>query len=318
MKLLFQKTALVLALALLFQVGTASLGYPPPVRLAMEYGRCRDKVVFLGDSTVDSASRDDADKRSTAAFLEDALSEQVVDLSHPAYHLGVYRSFVGYFGSGWGPRALIIPINVRSFSPEWDLRPEYQFGDVSLMLELGRLFSPLYRPITAYREYFSPASRCPPWTEARVFDGRLPAGRVLDYENIQGTRLSRDDLRRKVLYLYRCELRPEHQKLQALRELCTRARESRLPVLFYVTPVDHGSIELIYGGSTAIIDRNVALVIGVVTGNGLPVLDLSHALPPDSFNWKVNGYPNEHLKEQGRKYVAAALSGELRRLTGRR
>ena len=72
-------------------------------------------------------------------------------------------------------------------------------------------------------------------------------------------------------------------------------------------------MESIYKGTAVIIDNNIDIIKYVITSNGQTVVDLSHAMPSDYFDWKVNNYPNEHMNEKGKKFVATALSKELKR-----
>ena len=47
---------------------------------------------------------------------------------YDAYHIGIYLEYAQYIVAQENlPQVVIIPINLRSFSPEWDMRPEYQF-----------------------------------------------------------------------------------------------------------------------------------------------------------------------------------------------
>ena len=82
-------------------------------------------------------------------ILRDLLPDyEIGDVAHPAYQLDLYERYVNYLvNHNSGVKTVIIPINLRSFSPEWDLRPTYQFEREKTILTYGPLLSTIfYRP----------------------------------------------------------------------------------------------------------------------------------------------------------------------------
>ena len=86
--------------------------------------------VFLFGSSVEKyTNRNDKDKRSISEMI-DSLSDKyhVESISGNAYHMDMFLALSKYIIKNLShPKLIIVPINMRTFSPEWDKRPEYQF-----------------------------------------------------------------------------------------------------------------------------------------------------------------------------------------------
>ena len=286
---------------------------PPELKSVMAGKNFNNKIVYLGDSTVTSYSVNDIDKRPTSSFLEAITKQDVIPVTHAAFHLTVYKALVKYLVSHNKPKIIIIPINMRSFSPEWDTRPGYQFKkDVFFLNHSSIILSSIYKPLSIYTDFFNDSESEASWLDSDVFDNNILSGKVKDYENDSYKNITPANIKNKIIYNYRYILNSQHRKIAALRDICILAKNNNLKVLFYITPVDIDYIESIYNGTSVIIDKNIGIIKDIITSNGQTVVDLSHAMPSDYFDWKVNNYPNEHMNEKGKKFVATALSKELK------
>ena len=128
---------------------------PQQVLLMEEYLSAQVDIVYLGDSTLSYP----VDQVTTGQILQEMLPDFTVgEISHPAYNLDLYLHYVQYMTrSVHRPRVVIIPINMRSFSPEWDMRPGYQFEEVKRTLTLGLFLSRiLSRPLKTFG-FFAPS-----------------------------------------------------------------------------------------------------------------------------------------------------------------
>jgi len=280
----------------------------------MKPGNVENGIVYFGDSTTYTFSVKDADKRSIPACLQRGLEEKVIPVTHGSYHLGIYRDFIKYLAKHSQPKAIIIPINMRSFSAEWDTRPEYQFKKESLLLNLGLMWSPLYKPLSIYTDFFNDKLDKSGWLDSEVLDNGKVAGKIRDFEDIGTKNPSASDMRKRIIFQYRYELASDHRKLLALHDICEVAKKQRINILFYITPVDLDYIDGVYSGTSALVGKNVGTVKDVISSCGFSVVDLSHSIPSNYFDWKVNGFPNEHMNEKGRLFVAARLQSELRKM----
>ena len=84
--------------------------------------RDQREIIFFGDSTMGALGRNDRDKRPIGKMLEDRLKEKVSMIAGSAYSMEIYHAFCTYLKAHAErlPRWIIIPINLRSFSPVWD------------------------------------------------------------------------------------------------------------------------------------------------------------------------------------------------------
>ena len=106
-------------------------------------------IVYLGDSTLSFP----LGEVTTGEILQEMLpAHDIGEISHPAYNLDVYLHYIRHIiRSSHRPHVVILPINMRSFSPEWDMRPGYQFEQVKKTLILGPVFSHmLSRPLKTF------------------------------------------------------------------------------------------------------------------------------------------------------------------------
>lgn len=91
-------------------------------------------LLAFGDSVSVRFSKDDADTRSLIDLLADYCSPRninVFDCSYSAFHPGVYEAISQIVCSfEYCPSVVVIPINLRCFSPQWDLNPKWQHHEI--------------------------------------------------------------------------------------------------------------------------------------------------------------------------------------------
>lgn len=269
-------------------------------------------VVFLGDSCVVEVAPEDVDLRNLSDMLDDKLSElDVVSLANYAFHGELFEGISGALARGKEqPSVVLIPVNLRSFSPSWDLRPEYQFEKMKHILRyrnvLGRsLVQPLVvfkwidlNPITQ-GEYEATPLFFAGESLGLISDAELPKS---SYED------EKEFYRKQFLGLYGYTLVEEHRKLQGIVESVRILEEADIVPIVYVTPLDHEGA-LRYGGE-ALLDRirgNVNIVAASLTRASVPLYDFS-----DSFDSEVFCYEetvHEHLNEAGRLEFSEILMG---------
>jgi acetyl esterase/lipase len=214
---------------------------------------------------------------------------------------------------------------MRSFSPEWDLRPGYQFDKEKRTLNMGLLVSRiLYRPLHIFG-FYQPSISQETYLNATVYEGDTPVGTVRDFEELadedavadQGdTRFAyhdalpssedEDALRQALVYRYMYRLRPEQRQLQAMLEIAKLGRESGVEIVFYVTPINYQQGERFLGeafGRT--LEENVALVESLVDDRKATILDVSTDLEAFAF------VDMEHLREAGKEHVSSRLKAAI-------
>jgi len=288
---------------------------PREVRLLNRYLEERVDIIYFGDSTVHHFAESDRNKNPISLMLQDRLpGYSVGKVAGAAYNMDLYERYVAYIvARGAKPRLIVIPINLRSFSPEWDQRPEYQFEKEKLFLTLAPNFFHFlfYRPISVFSN-LQPIQE-QDYRESPVYEGFRQVGVVREFDNPSFRAFSREKTTRKLILRYMASLDGRHRKVQSMLRIVRMAKENGLSILFYITPIDYRTGNRHLGSVFAQrIGENARFIRSLLEVRRGAVLDLSLTLDSPAFNFghfpDDHLYPNEHLKEQGRRYVAAALS----------
>ena len=131
-------------------------------------------IVYFGDSTLIYPEGEP----TIPEMLRNLLPTHALgDVVHPAYQLDLYERYVNYLVEHNSQvKAVIIPINMRSFSPEWDLRPTYQFEREKTVLTYGLLVSRLFYRLFDTLGQFDSSIDQNDFLEATVFNGDQPVG----------------------------------------------------------------------------------------------------------------------------------------------
>lgn len=98
-------------------------------------------IILFGSSVNRYTAFQDTNKSSIGEMLDlEMVDVKVKDISHGAYHVEIFYSFLKRILKYEYQPKIVLPINLRSFSPEWDLRPGYQFTREKNILEFGLLY----------------------------------------------------------------------------------------------------------------------------------------------------------------------------------
>ncbi len=95
------------------------------------------KILYFNDSVDYSTSSNDTDTRRISTILQEKLDGVPIGvIVHGAYNTDIYDSFVKYAaGNKNKPEVIIIPVNLRSMSPQWDMRFNWQFEKQKAILK---------------------------------------------------------------------------------------------------------------------------------------------------------------------------------------
>lgn len=200
------------------------------------------EVLYLGDSTVFRVSNDDEDKRSTSDMLAEYFkgTYRVLELSHGAYHLEIFYHLLRILKRmRHRPRLIILPINMRSFSPQWYLRPNWQFrAEIELLIRYysGHIHTRRYRK-HKYSKYQDAYEKKPvhfPLSEIRTI-GEFEDIRLSHYfSKVQQDRRTRE----LFIYFYLYPISEEHPLLIKLREILSLAKILNCKIMAYITPIN--------------------------------------------------------------------------------
>jgi hypothetical protein len=271
-------------------------------------------VVYFGDSTLKWTSPKDPVLYSMPDLLKMLLPNAlVVKLTHPSYQMDVYRMNVSYFlQQGFYPKYFVIPINLRSFSPEWLRQPLWQFEEERWLLAFHvKKAMKFFKPATVFKLAGQNISQYD-YLHTPVYNGTKRLGIVKDFDNPTYAEFSEKNLKNKMVFRYMYRLTAQHPYVRAMKEIVSQAQMYGVGVIFYVTPIDYQSGEKCWGREfDERIADNVELIKEQLAGSNATLLDLSRTLSTSYFSWPDDKpsplYPNEHLNLAGRMFVVKQL-----------
>lgn len=285
--------------------------FPPIARQLDDLAASRPSILFLGDSSVFTADATDLDRRSTAQMLQDRRGVAMGVLQGGAQSADLWVHEVRELQRrGARFETVVAVVNLRSFSPSWDLEPRYQFTAERRFLSWPPSLRPFLRPLVVFDALDLQPLPAGSLNDAPVYDGTTLVGRGRDFPGHADTAAERE--RRMLLFFYMASLRTDHRKLRSLASLADSLRQARTRLLLYVSPIDVEKGASAFGPRfRSRIEENVGTLERELAARGAEVLDLCCFLPDSAFSYSQ--YPNEHLKAAGRMAVANELAARLER-----
>jgi acetyl esterase/lipase len=226
---------------------------------------------------------------------------------------------------GGAPQTLVLPINLRSFSPAWDRRPAFQFEEEHRILTMGLPWARLlFRPLEVFG-FFRPSISQRDFLDTPVYDGDVRVGQVRDFETLAADEVLQEDVENAyrevaledaetaqavLTYHYMFNLDPDHRKLDAMTAVAELAAERGVRVIFYITPVNVEQGERFLGRAfTERFTDNVQVVksrLDAASLDNVTMLNLAFDLPAYDLT------DMEHLTETGKEYVAEQVAMAVR------
>lgn len=298
--------------------------YPALAMLAANYDshwRRGADILYLGDSVVERISWHDTDKRTLDQMTADLLlnDASLVCVARAAYHFRIYYHLLNVLRSMRNrPKLVILPINMRCFSPQWDLNPSWQFEEEIQIL-------------TAYPEtHRIPAIRVNAdaltYSEAELnLELDLPLtdikrlGQFLNLiKNIPSDPEGKFYRRQQIYILhYLNSLKRNHRRVNDLVKILDLLRDLNIFTLMYITPINYeGAVRHVGEGFMDGVRTNAALLLDVVqpylNDAQASLLDLQEKLPSDDFFHADE--LTEHLNQSGRVKLAGMLVNEVKKI----
>jgi len=254
-------------------------------------------VIFFGSSVNKHTAFNDTDKRSIAEMLDSLLTTQkVVGISHKAYQADIYLEYVRYISKSEKKPIIIIPINLRSFSPSWDLNPGYQFTKEKYLLNgYPSIVNFKYKVIkeTEYNNF-------------PIYYQNKLVGKLQDYLRIPKEYDRLYEMRKYFIFFYMQQIKSNHRKLKSLLKICELGKENSLRIVMYITPIDYTNAEqLKIEGFRQHLCNSVNIIKSTIASYEIELLDLSLMLDSTYFDYNIS--PNEHLNFNGRREIAKVL-----------
>jgi len=278
-------------------------------------GATPPEVLLFGDSVHERTSRDDSDLRPIGRMVADSLEGQatVAWICHSAYHAGVYLALSRVLEAlSCRPRQVVVPINLRSFSPQWDKDPALACGDH--VATYSRWLAARRRAAGPFQGADVGPTRGEFLRSPVVYPGGV-ARTVADMEMIvraQPTGREGREQRWRDLFVYfqMQPIEPTHRKLQLLAEGGSLLASLGVQPLLYILPVNHeAGARWVGPGFGTAVRRNAGVVVDRLRQLALPGMRLEDwSLSLDIGNFFSDHDPTEHLNERGRAHVAKEIA----------
>lgn len=288
------------------RLGSTVSGFPTD--RVLELQRAPGEIVFFGDSVVQTMALGDTDPRLLPDMLGGELDEPVLRISQAATGAQMHAAWLRYAAHlSPPPRAVIIPINLRSFSPHWERNPGWVFDDVAAMID-----HPLYARLGSVLEWDWGRPTDDAFAATPVFVNGTEVGTVATLDDgAAGWAPSAEVRRSRYLVRYASDIE-RSRRLGAFRDLLAEANASRFPVILYLTPIDVDAIEDNVDEATfAAVQANLAVLRDALSSTRWPSVDLSASVRAADFDHPI-GDPHEHMKWGGRMICARALADAVR------
>ncbi len=313
----------------LFNKKSAPLPKPrnrPPISEFYELINYFDKskqppaVLFFGDSVAERTSRDDQDIRTLSEFVKANLEDkfEVASISYSAFNIKIFYYFIKALEKMKNrPQTVILPINMRSFSPQWDLEPSWQFSHEidcinSFITDQEQTTFNIERESISTEEYNA-------FDSLSVKYPLSPLDKIGQFRLLINAKPATDEQRKFRLsqifiFHYNYPLSIDHPKISFLEKALELLNRMNISVFTYITPINiESGIKYVGNEFSESIDSNIKVVKTVIKkhqakGN-ISFIDCSKILTPDHFFHEDT--LTEHLNEAGRKKLAALITSPV-------
>ncbi|MCB9111296.1 MAG: hypothetical protein H6634_08600 [Anaerolineales bacterium] len=273
-------------------------------------------ILYFGDSVLLRISREDVQKDTLDQMLANKVKNKysILSIAHTAYHMLVYRGFIRILQSTlFRPKIVILPINLRSFSPQWDFNPAWQFQNEIQTLES-------YRTTASTKVVPSDKLRSDSWLY-KLYDLILINYPIVGCKFIgyfrkiirsvpENESQYRSRLMNIFIFHYFFPLAENHLKLIALGESLKLLRDLKVAVVAYVTPINwQAGVKYVGNDFIEMIKMNINVVSDTVFSyygkDNIKFADLSMILDSSSFFSEDNA--TEHLNQEGREILSSRI-----------
>jgi len=270
-------------------------------------------ILLLGDSVSERTSNTDTDTTPLFEMVGKKLNKNIdyFAITHSAYYTDIYLLYIALLKAlNVKTDNIIIPINIRSFSPQWDLNPMFQCtGHIQqLLTALNK------KGITNFNSYKSKPLTVSEFkkTSAEYPESRL--NKIAQFENVISSspksEIDKTERKKAILtYHYMNRIERNHRKLSALADLAAFCQENTIKLLVYMVPINYEAGERYIGNQfTHNLKANVSIISDTLTSkstgfnNKIIFKDFSTLLQSGSFFNQDE--TTEHLNQYGREILA--------------
>jgi len=281
-----------------------------------------DYIFYFGDSVIERISKFDKDQRTIDQLLEakQKNSYKIACLSHSAYHMGIYYPLISVLVKNkYIPKYLIVPINMRSFSPQWFFEPSWQFD-----YEIKLINKFLDNPNSRVFRYFPKKMRGSynKYLNINIDYPLVPFKKIKEFVEWEHKfPIDNDEFnyRKKVIFIfhYLYKLNGSHIRLNQLINICDIVSNTDIKIILYVTPINfRAGIKFVGCEFLNYFNDNLKIISNAMARfeycENIKFIDLSTRFSPNLFFH--DDLATEHLNENGRNMLVNILSEELPKL----
>lgn len=280
------------------------------------------RCLYLGDSVLLRVAHEDIDRRCLGELFCDELRVKMSAdwIAHSAYHMEIYYYFLRYVLSlEQTPSLIILPINMRSFSPQWQYSPQYQFTKEIEFLKKA------FDGNEDYSEWSNKHLRDDE-TAYLEFDQRSVDYSLSEFDTVGQFRSliesnpqssAQKDIRIKQIFIfhYLHQLAENNERLKFLKLIMQETLQSNSKLLAYITPINiDAGIRYLGTDFADGVRQNVGVIENVFSDlnseESIVLLNCVENFSSDSFFQNDNA--TEHLNELGRSKLVHELIETLK------
>lgn len=279
-------------------------------------GQC-PSVLCLGDSVWERIAREDVDRRSLGQMLSDNLKQslKVTSISQSAFNMRVFLSMIKVLEKmGHYPRCILLPINLRSFSPQWFFNPLWQSQQEIQLLEEyianPNMRIPAIEPVRGTPELFNSFDAIPvnypnsEFTTVGQFR-ELIASKPVD-ETQRAFRL-----KQLFIFHYMHPLVSDHPLISDMNIVMQKLSQLDISVLFITNPINYqAGMRFVGSDFLRPVTLNVQVILEHILsfqgGNKPHFVDYSNLLSSEHFFHPADS--TEHLNQTGRVILSERLA----------
>ena len=282
-------------------------------------------LLVFGDSVFLRVATDDQSPQSLGEILGAHYHDGIFQVFGSGYHAGVFEHFSTVLEKlPARPLVAIVPINLRSFSPTWDLNPLYQFDSEIELLSSFDFNQPDYKLLDT-----KPSSELDGRLVPLELDGKktITLGGFLDIIRESpaiGSKMWNRRLKTIFQYHYMYPVHSEHRKIKSLKQTIKLLMANGVSVYCYITPINYeAGINYCGDGFLKVVKKNIVILrreVGsalclALTDNNIRMFkfdDFAFRFARTEFFTLYNA--SEHLRYKGRDFIARQITEAERAL----
>jgi len=268
-------------------------------------------LAFIASSINFTAAKTDTDKRDMAQMMDDNLKDcGVLDVSRGGNNLDLYDEITRRIlkDHQQNPR-FIYEISIRTFAPIFNEPHNTRSLKDDEMIFRDDLLTAFYNALNVFRYKFGLQSE-KDYNSMDVYKGTeliAPLDEFMKDNHPSGLSIPQ----KKFLINYMGRINDDNPKLRALRKLIKLIKKKQLDACFLIPPENYRQgMRHFPNEFEQVFDENVAIVKAILDEEGIKYIDLSKALGAKRFTHTAV-YPNGHLDQRGRQFVADKITAEI-------